>query len=281
MSRLVSCYTNCYGADGVHAAARCAREDGIAHLELALKPHDLGGLVIPESAIVGESADDATAAAFVAELAALGVGISGCNVGGGDLRTPEGEALTARRIRFSKRWFDVPVVVTGVGQPAEGAERAAVVAALGRLGDLAGSLGLTIALETHRGPTENADAMLRLIAEVDHPAVRLNFDTGNLLYYNRGADLLAELERVKHLVRNVHLKDSRGGFEEWYFPAIGDGGAVDFAGVRLVLDSAGFTGPYTIEIEGIDGEPEPGLAGRRDRVARSVAHLKACGYFDA
>ncbi len=38
--------------------------------------------------------------------------------------------------------------------------------------------------------------------------------------------------KVKHLVRNVHLKDNRGGFEDWYFPAVGDGGAVDFARVR-------------------------------------------------
>ena len=63
--------------------------------------------------------------------------------------------------------------------------------------------------------------MLALMAEVDHPRVRLNFDTGNIAYYNHGADPVAELERVKHLVRNVHLKDNRGGFEDWYFPAVG------------------------------------------------------------
>ena len=60
----------------------------------------------------------------------------------------------------------------------------------------------------------------------------------------------------------------------------GDGGAVDFRRVREVLDGEGFTGPYTIEIEGIQGEPEPGLEGRVDRVARSVEHLRKCGYFD-
>ena len=108
--------------------------------------------------------------------------------------------------------------------------------------------------------------MLALMGEVDHPHVRLNFDTGNIAYYNRGADPCDELEQVKHLVRNVHLKDNRGGFEDWYFPAVGDGGGVDFVRVREILDGVGFTGPYTIEIEGIGGEPEPGLEARHERV---------------
>jgi inosose dehydratase len=87
-----------------------------------------------------------------------------------------------------------------------------------------------------------------------------------------------ELEKVKDLVRNVHVKDSRGGFEDWYFPAVGDGGAVDFGRVRAILDGVGYQGAYTIEIEGIGGEPEPGLEERQRRIARSVAHLRAQGY---
>ena len=135
-----------------------------------------------------------------------------------------------------------------------------MIASLRTLGDLAGELGLTVALETHKGPTQNAEAMLRLMEEVSHDRVRLNFDTGNIGYYNRGANPVDELERVQEFVRNVHVKDSRGGFEDWYFPAVGDGGEVDFRRIRETLDSVGFRGPYTIEIEGIQGEPEPGLA---------------------
>jgi inosose dehydratase len=123
--------------------------------------------------------------------------------------------------------------------------------------------------------------MLALMEEVNHPAVRLNFDTGNIAYYNPGFDPCDELEKVKHLVRNVHLKDNRGRFEDWYFPALGDGGAVDFTRVRQILDGVGFQGPYTIEIEGIGGEPEPGLEARQERIARSARHLRQCGYFDA
>lgn len=280
MTRLVSCYSNCFGADGVYAAAERIVGTGIRHLELALRGHSMGGLVIPESAVVTEKATDDQARAFVEHLRRCGAGVSGCNVGGADLLTDEGVAITQRRIEFARRWFGVPVVVCGAGQPKTDAERTQVRDALRAIGDTAAASGVIVALETHKGPTQNAEAMLATVAAVDHPAVLLNFDTGNLAYYNDGVDPVAELERVRHLVRNVHLKDNRGRLEDWYFPAVGDGGAVDFRRIRETLDAVGFTGPYTIEIEGIQGEPEPGLEGRVDRVARSVAHLRACGYFD-
>jgi inosose dehydratase len=281
MQRILSCFTNCYGAAGVWTAVERIRAAGIDHLELALRGHNLGGLVIPESAVITEKADDATARAFCDHLAAHGVKVSGCNVGGADIRTREGVELTVRRIRFAARWFRVPVVISGAGQPADADERRTILTHLREIGDAAGELGVTVALETHKGPTQNADAMIGLMGELDHPWVRLNFDTGNIAYYNRGLDPADELEKVKHLVRNVHVKDSRGGFEDWYFPAVGDGGSVDFTRVRRILDGVGFRGPYTIEIEGIGGEPEPGLDARQERIARSVRHLRDCGYVDA
>jgi inosose dehydratase len=279
MNRLLSCFTNCYGPEGVRAAVANIRAAGIEHLELALRGHNFGGLVIPESAVITEKADDATAEAFCQLLEQHGVKVSGCNVGGADIRTVEGVELTERRIRFAQRWFGVPVVVSGAGQPADPTERHTVIKHLKRLGDFARALGVTIALETHKGPTQNAQAMLALMSDLDHPHVRLNFDTGNIAYYNRDADPVDELAQVAPLVRNVHLKDNRGGFEDWYFPALGEGGAVDFRKVREILDSVGFLGPYTIELEGIGGEPEPGLAARQERIRRGVEHLRACGFF--
>lgn len=280
MTRIVSCFTNSYGPAGVRAAVEQVRAAGISHLELALRGHNFGGLIIPESAVITEKADDATVADFREHLDRHGVEISGCNVGGADIRTEDGVELTERRIRFAARCFGVSICVTGAGQPTDPAERAIVVGNLRRLGETAAANGVTLALETHKGPTQNATEMLRLMDEVDHPAVRLNFDTGNIAYYNRGVDPCDELERVKHLVRNVHVKDNRGGFEDWYFPALGDGGAVNFTRIREILDEVGYSGAYTIEIEGIGGEPEPGLEARQERVARSVAHLRACGYLD-
>lgn len=278
MQRTISCFTNCFGAAGVWTAVERIRQAGIDHLELALRGHNLGGLVIPESAVVTEKASDELAESFCNHLKQHGVKVSGCNVGGGDLRTREGLELTERRIRFAARWFGALICVTGASQPADDREYRTVVDNLRRLGDVAGEAGITLTLETHKGPTQNAAAMLALLAAVDHPQVRLNFDTGNIAYYNPGADPCDELEKVKHFVRSVHLKDNRGGFEDWYFLALGDGGAVDFGRVREILDGVEFTGPYTIEIEGIAGEGEPGLEGRQDRIARSAKYLRSVGY---
>lgn len=280
MTRIVSCFTNCYGPAGVWAAVERVRDAGINHLELALRGHNFGGLVIPESAVITEKADEATAERFREHLARHGVAVSGCNVGGADIRTQEGLELTERRLRFASRWFGVPICVTGAGQPVDASERALVVGHLRHLGDTAAELGMTLTLETHKGMTQNATAMLSLMDDLNHPNVRINFDTGNIAYYNRGVDPADELERVKHLVGSVHVKDNRGGYEDWYFPALGEGGAVNFVRVREILDGVGFAGPYTIEIEGIGGEDEPGLEARHERVARSVQHLRACGYFD-
>jgi inosose dehydratase len=278
MQRILSCFTNCYGAAGVWKAVELIGAAGIDHLELALRGHNLGGLVIPESAVITEKTDDATAQAFCDHLARHKVKLSGCNVGSADLRTGDGLDLIQRRIAFAARWFGVPRVISGAGQPADAGERRLVVASLRLIGEAAGALGITVALETHKGPTQNAAAMLALMNDVDHPQVRLNFDTANIIYYNEGVDVALELEKVKDLVQNVHVKDSRGQFEDWYFPAVGDGGSVDFTRLRQILDGVGFCGPYAIEIEGILGEPEPTLEERHERIARSVRHLRACGY---
>lgn len=280
MKRILSCYTNCYGPPGVRSAVEHLPEAGLHHVELAMKGHNFGGLIIPEEVVVNEKTDGAGIRDFLSLMDRVGVKVSGCNAGSADLRTDEGFDLIASRIRFAKQWFDATTVISGAGQPTDEQERRVVLENLGKLGDLAGSLGITMALETHKGPTQNARSMLTLMRDLDHPSVRLNFDTGNILYYNEGADVVKELEQVASMVRNVHLKDSRGRFEDWYFPALGDGGAVDFTKVREVLDSAGFVGPYTIELEGIGGEPEPGTEERHRRICASVEHLRSCGYFD-
>ena len=123
MPRILSCFTNSYGPSGVWTAVEKIKEAGIDHLELALRGHNFGGLVIPESAVITEKADDATAQSFVDHLARHGVKVSGCNVGGADIRTVEGVELTERRIRFAARWFGVKICVTGAGQPVDDDER--------------------------------------------------------------------------------------------------------------------------------------------------------------
>ena len=139
-------------------------------------------------------------------------------------------------------------------------------------GEAAGAHGVTIALETHPDLMTNAEVALQTMRGVDHPHVRMNFDTANLYFYNRGVDCIEQLRRVVRYVAAVHLKDTDGGYRHWHFPALGEG-IVDFAGLFEVLDQAGFDGPCTLEIEGLEGEEKTEQI-VCDRVAASVNHLR-------
>jgi len=139
-------------------------------------------------------------------------------------------------------------------------------------GDVAGEHGITLALETHPDLVTNADVALQTMRAVDHPQVRLNFDTANIYFYNRGADCVEQLRKVAPYVVAVHLKDTDGGYGHWHFPALGQG-LVDFPQVFEVLDATGFRGPYTLEIEGIEGEEKTERL-VRERVATSVDYLR-------
>ena len=57
-----------------------------------------------------------------------------------------------------------------------------------------------------------------------------------------------------------------------HFPALGEG-IVDFKAVFQTLNDAGFYGPFTMELEGIEGETLD-EAGIQARVADSLQHLK-------
>ena len=66
---------------------------------------------------------------------------------------------------------------------------------------------------------------------VNHPNVRINFDTGNIYFYNQNTDVVAELRKIIDYVASVHLKETDGGYESWNFPALGKG-VVDFPAVH-------------------------------------------------
>lgn len=150
--------------------------------------------------------------------------------------------------------------------------------AYGRLreaAEAAAAHGVTIVIETHPDLATNADVALRTLEAVDHPHLRLNFDTANVYFYNRGVDGVQELRKVVAYVAAVHLKDTDGGYRHWHFPALGRG-IVDFRATFEALDRAGFSGPCALEIEGSQGEtPSEQLI--CDRVAHSVGYLRGLG----
>jgi sugar phosphate isomerase/epimerase len=142
-----------------------------------------------------------------------------------------------------------------------------------KLGDSAAAKNVTLCMETHPPFCENAEKMLKGMADINSPAVRVNFDTANIFYYNENIDSADELEKVIDYVSTVHLKDTNGGFKSMDFPLFGDG-VVKFGRIASILDAAGFSGPLTIELEGEVIRPMDDTA-RTEALAKCVNYLKS------
>ncbi|HOW65930.1 MAG TPA: sugar phosphate isomerase/epimerase family protein [Candidatus Paceibacterota bacterium] len=156
-------------------------------------------------------------------------------------------------------------------------EKAVVYERLRRAGDLAKKHGVTLVLETHPDLGTNGDVQLETMRQVNHPNVRINFDTGNILYYNRDADVAKELGKIIEYVATVEVKDHNGEVESWHFPALGRG-RVNFPAIFGILRERGYTGPVTMEIEGIKGIQRTRQEIERD-IAESVVYLQSLSAF--
>ena len=103
------------------------------------------------------------------------------------------------------------------------------------IADRARDLGVMIALENHGDLLDREQQVLELIREIDHPAVRVNYDTGNAWYYSKGAiNPVEELALLAPVVAHVHVKTPKivDGLLRWV--ALGDG-ILDLPGLARVL----------------------------------------------
>ncbi len=122
--------------------------------------------------------------------------------------------------------------------------------------------GITIQIEPHGYFTTKPEFMEEMLAFADSPYLRLNMDTGNT--YVAGQDPVAFLDRFKHRVGHVHLKDvspslaaaARGELTGIAVSqcAIGDG--VNADNIRRcvnILAASGYAGVLSLECEGQGG----------------------------
>lgn len=147
-------------------------------------------------------------------------------------------------------------------------------------GDFAADNGVRIGIETHAGLTHSGALVGRLLDEVDHPAVGVTYDTGNIYFYNENVNPVDDIKHVVNRVVAVHLKDTAGGKGDWAgFCDLGDG-KVDFPAIFRALDAVGFSGPFALELEATPGTD----ANRGDclrSVERSISYLRRIGALPA
>lgn len=149
---------------------------------------------------------------------------------------------------------------------------------------LAAARGVTIAVKPHGGLTRTAQDLLRTVHTVGHPAYRICWDPGNLMFYGgeppaRGlaeaAPWIAAVGARDHPARGAGRGEATGGMPPPITP--GDG-VVDFVGLYRMLREHGFTGPSAVEsvtrlgtVEGLHVE----AARAREVVAGALADRPA------
>jgi sugar phosphate isomerase/epimerase len=176
--------------------------------------------------------------------------------------------------------FGTKVIFTSIKGDKGGAKKnAKLFAQLRVLGDQVKAKEITVCLETHPELVLNGKVGKETMEAINNEGIRINFDTANMYYYNKGIDSSVELDHVIKYVGSVHLKETDGMFHSWCFPALGDKrGIVKFPAIVKKLNDAGFFGPWTMEIEGVKGE-EQTLALAKKNVADSVTYMRKIGDF--
>jgi L-ribulose-5-phosphate 3-epimerase len=267
----IEVFANCYGEYGLRAAITHAARVGVTRLEVGLQAHT-GHLVVPAEMTLTTASGPDDICQTQHWLRDAGVSVMTC-YGGADVSTAPGRgqfrAMLDLAATLGARWFTCDMGHAG--------DKRWLYDGMLEMADYAQAKGLLLCLETHPPLVTNADVGLGTMRDLGHDNIRVNWDTGNIYYYNVDIDGEAELEKIAPYVAHVHLKDCRKGHREWFFPALGDG-IVDLGRVHRILAAAGFLGPYSIEIEGVAGEQPLTLAEREENVRRSLAHLGSLGY---
>lgn len=144
-----------------------------------------------------------------------------------------------------------------------------------KIGDYARSKDITVCLEMHGGWCNNGKKGAEIIKTIDHPNVKLNYDTANVIFYGNvkpEEDLKYALPYMAYL----HLKEHGSGkYKDWNFPALGEG-VVNFDKIFDLLQD--YHGSVSVEIE-FDGK-ERTLEEINQAVKKSYNFLKKYGYVE-
>jgi sugar phosphate isomerase/epimerase len=257
----LAAHTNCYHGYSLEETLVGIANAGFKHVELTAVPGwdeqiQLNGT---------KELDD-----LLARTGLTPVSLSGHS----ELTTDAGLEHGVKAVRWAAR-VGIPIVITYLGgHDLEHEDEDAFLANMDRLGAVAADEGIVVALEVHGQLLGSGERAARIVEKIGRESVRVNYDTANCEFYC-GIKAMDDLPKITEHVAHVHLKDTMGGQGVWNFPAIGDG-AVDFPGVLDTLRRAGYTGPYSVEIE-FQGEPWPPLEDVHVAVRRSYEYLSTLG----
>ena len=132
---------------------------------------------------------------------------------------------------------------------------------IGAVVDHAADAGIGISLKPHGGISLTAQELIDLHDQVDHPAFRISYDPGNIIYYTWGETRPeSEVELIASRTSTLIIKDCVLEDEKRDVMVTAGDGLVDFPFVIGKMQAGGFTGPMYVECVGatepdeVDGE---------------------------
>jgi len=137
---------------------------------------------------------------------------------------------------------------------------------MGAVVEHAAAAGIGISLKPHGGISLTAEELIDLHDQVDHPAFRISYDPGNIIFYTRGeVRPESEVELIASRTSTLIIKDCQlDGNEPDVMVTAGDG-LVDFPFVISRMAAGGFSGPMYVECVGASAPDDVDTALRRTR----------------
>lgn len=232
--------SNTYHGFTLEEAVKGASEAGFTQIELAaVEGHTEH--VLPSMS--SEELTNIKALLEEYEMDCIGIGAHS------NMMTEEGVANLSKSIDLAVE-FDCTYIATATGDAHNDTDviedEAVLTRNLAPIIEKCKRLNKVLVIETH-GNNYATGKSLKKLTQTLSDCLKINYDTGNVILYGNTLpyqDLEASVDEVAF----VHLKDKRGAYNEWNFPAIGDG-ELDFRKITGTLAKADFQGPISVEIE--------------------------------
>lgn len=145
---------------------------------------------------------------------------------------------------------------------------------INKLGYYAREKKINICVETAGEWIKNGEILAKIMKDINYPNIKINYDPANVIFYS-DAEPAKDIKFVLPYLGYVHLKDKRGGYKIWDFPALGEG-IIDFKRIFEILSE--YNVPFSVEIE-FDGK-ERSLTEINDAVKKSYNFLVNLGFFN-
>ena len=223
-------------------AEACERIAGAGYLDVAMFAHN-GNMPIDSAssdsqvAAARKAADDAgLSCSMVLGRTHLELGLDGA--------TDDYKKLIKNCATLGAEW----ILELGTSKEEQYANYPKLMSAVA---DHAAEAGIGISLKPHGGISLTAQELISLHDQVDHPAFRISYDPGNIIFYTKGeVRPESEVEMIASRTSTLIVKAcSLDGDKPDVMITAGDG-LVDFPYIIEKMQAGGFTGPMYIECVG-------------------------------